>query len=131
MKTTMPLYLMTLLLMTGCGHVITTYSKGVGLELAWSADTIAPAVRMGTYENVDVAQKENTQVRYTSNTGLGFDMFGIGKIISLFDGKQNKSDVGIGTVLEVKSGPMITGYVADVLQSPNIRQEHVEIARSL
>lgn len=131
MKYLMPLYILALLLMTGCGHVITTYSKGVGLEIAWSTDTIMPAVRMGTYENVDVAQKENTQVRYTSNTGLGFDMFGIGKIVSLFGGKQDESDIGIGTVLEVKSGPMTTGYVADVLQNPNVKQEHVEIAKAM
>ena len=116
-----------LLALVGCGHNISVYSKGVGVELAWRPNTAMPSIRFGSYENLDLVQKENNQVRYTSNNGVGFDWFGLK---SLFGGGKG-NDIGMGTVLEVKTGPQINGYVADALLNPDVKPEHVEIARSV
>jgi len=115
------------LLLAGCGHNISVYSKGVGLELAWRPNTIMPSVRFGSYENLDLVQKENNHVRYTSNNGVGFDWFGLK---SLF-GSDKDNGIGMGTALEVKTGPQINGYVADALLNPDVKPEHVEIAKAL
>lgn len=116
-----------LLALVGCGHNISVYSKGVGVELAWRPNTAMPSIRFGSYENLDLVQKENNQVRYTSNNGVGFDWFGLKSLLG--GGKGN--DIGMGTVLEVKTGPQINGYVADALLNPDVKPEHVEIARSV
>ena len=113
--------------LVGCGHNISVYSKGVGAELAWRPNTVMPSIRFGSYENLDLVQKENNQVRYTSNSGVGFDWFGLK---SLFGGGKG-NDIGMGTVLEVKTGPQINGYVADVLLNPDVQPEHVEIAKAV
>ncbi len=116
-----------MLLLVGCGHNISVYSKGVGAEVAWRPNTIMPSIRFGSYENLDLVQRENNQVRYTSNSGVGFDWFGLK---SLFSGKGS-NDAGTGTVLEVKTGPQLNGYSRDVLMNPDIKPEHVEIAKSI
>ena len=116
-----------LLALVGCGHNISVYSKGVGVELAWRPNTAMPSIRFGSYENLDLVQKENNQVRYTSNNGVGFDWFGLK---SLFGGEKG-NDIGMGTVLEVKTGPQINGYVADALLNPEVKPEHVEIAKAV
>ena len=116
-----------LLALVGCGHNISVYSKGVGVELAWRPNTAMPSIRFGSYENLDLVQKENNQVRYTSNNGVGFDWFGLK---SLFGGEKG-NDIGMGTVLEVKTGPQINGYVADALLNPDVKPEHVEIAKAV
>jgi hypothetical protein len=115
------------LVLVGCGHNISVYSKGVGAELAWRPNTIMPSIRFGSYENLDLVQKENNQVRYTSNNGVGFDWFGLK---SLFGGEK-ENNIGMGTVLEVKTGPQINGYVADALLNPDVKPEHVEIAKAV
>lgn len=116
-----------LLALVGCGHNISVYSKGVGVELAWRPNTAMPSIRFGSYENLDLVQKENNQVRYTSNNGVGFDWFGLK---SMFGGGKG-NDIGMGTVLEVKTGPQINGYVADALLNPDVKSEHVEIAKAV
>ena len=116
-----------LLALVGCGHNISVYSKGVGVELAWRPNTAMPSIRFGSYENLDLVQRENNQVRYTSNNGVGFDWFGLK---SLFGGEKG-NDIGMGTVLEVKTGPQINGYVADALLNPDVKPEHVEIAKAV
>ena len=116
-----------LLALVGCGHNISVYSKGVGVELAWRPNTAMPSIRFGSYENLDLVQRENNQVRYTSNNGVGFDWFGLKSLLG--GGKGN--DIGMGTVLEVKTGPQINGYVADALLNPDVKPEHVEIAKAV
>ena len=115
------------LLMTGCGHNIAVYSKGLGVELAWRPNTVLPSLRFGSYENLDLVQKENNQVRYTSNNGAGFSWFGLR---SLLTGDKSQ-DIGMGTVIEFKTGPQINGYAADVLLNPDVKPEHVEIAKAI
>lgn len=127
MKKSMAFVACMSLLLAGCGHNISVYSKGVGLELAWRPNTIMPSVRFGSYENLDLVQKENNHVRYTSNNGVGFDWFGLK---SLFGGDKDNG-IGMGTVLEVKTGPQINGYVTEALLNPDVKPEHVEIAKAL
>lgn len=116
-----------LLALVGCGHNISVYSKGVGVELAWRPNTAMPSIRFGSYENLDLVQRENNQVRYTSNNGVGFDWFGLKSLLG--GGKGN--NIGMGTVFEVKTGPQINGYVADALLNPDVKSEHVEIAKAV
>ena len=112
------------IMLCSCGHNVAIYSKGVGMELAWRPNTIMPSLRFGSYENVDLVQKENNDVRYTSNSGTGFDWLGLR---TLFGGGNA---AGTSTVLEVKTGPQVNGYVADVLMNPGAKPEHVEIAKA-
>lgn len=118
---------LVILLSFGCGHNMSVYSKGVGAELAWRPNTVMPSIRFGSYENLDLVQRENNQVRYTSNNGVGFDWFGLK---SLFSGTKD-NDIGMGTVLEVKTGPQLNGYSRDILMNPDVKPEHVEIAKSI
>ena len=127
MKKTIMALIILLFLLSGCGHNISVYSKGVGAEIAWRPNTIMPSIRFGSYENLDLVQRENNQVRYTSNNGVGFDWFGL---LSLFSGEK-KNDIGMGTVLEVKTGPQLNGYSRDILMNPDVKPEHVEIAKSI
>ncbi len=126
-KASLIVMILSLLLACGCGHNIAVYSKGVGVEIAWRPNTIMPSLRFGSYENLDLVQKENNQVRYTSNNGAGFNWFGLRSLIS----GDKSQDIGMGTVLEVKTGPQINGYAADVLLNPEVKPEHVEIAKAI
>lgn len=63
--------------------------------------------------------------------GLGNDIFGIASIWSMISGKNTNTGTGSGTVLEVKTGPMITGYTHKVLTSPNFGKEQVEALKIL
>lgn len=121
------LIVLSLLLLTGCGHIVTSYSKGAGAEFSWTPDTIVPSVRAGFYEFLLTIQKENAHVRYSTNIGMGIgnDMFGIASIWSMVTGKTANTGTGSGTVLEVKTGPMITGYTQKVLTAPNFGKEQV------
>jgi len=116
------------LLPASCGHNITTYSKGVGVELSWRAESIMPSLRAGSYESLDAVHRENTQVRYTSN--IGFDFLWVNKLLSLLGGKQS-SDFGNGTVLEIKTGPQFNGYVRDVLRDNDVTPEKAAVAASV
>jgi hypothetical protein len=61
--------------------------------------------------------RENSNVRYTGNTGMGIgnDIFGIASLYSMITGKESNTNTGSGTVLEIKTGPTMNGYVRDVL----------------
>ena len=127
MKKSIAFILFLMLMLVGCGHNISVYSKGVGAELSWRPNTLMPSIRFGSFENVDIVQRENNHVRYTSNNGVGFDWFGLK---SLFTGKK-ENDIGMGTVLEVKTGPQINGYVEKVMQNEYLSEQHVEIIKAI
>lgn len=125
--------ILSLLFLTGCGHIVTSYSKGAGGEFSWTPDSFVPSVRAGFYEFLLTVQKENAHVRYSTNIGMGIgnDMFGIASIWSMITGKNVNTGTGSGTVLEVKTGPMITGYTQKVLTSPNFGQQQVQALKIL
>ena len=116
-------------LLCGCSHHITSYSKGAGFEFAWQPDSFTPSIRGGFYEFLFSMNRENGNVRYTTNTGMGVgnDIFGIASLYSMITGKEYSSSTGSGTVLEIKTGPTISGYVRDILQNPEVNENHAKI----
>lgn len=94
----------TVLFIAGCGHTITSYSKGGGVEVSWTPDTFVPSVRAGWYEFVLAMFKENAHMRYSTNVGMGIgnDILGIASIYAMATADKNKSgnmSTGSGTVL--------------------------------
>ena len=127
---------LTLLLTVGCGHTITSYSKGGGIQISWTPDTFVPSVRAGWYEFVLAMFKENAHMKYSTNVGMGIgnDIFGIASIYAMATADKNKSgnvSTGSGTVLQVRTGPMINGYTQKVLTSPNFGTNQVEALKAL
>lgn len=122
-----------MILLSGCSHHITSYSKGAGFEFSWQPDSFTPSIRAGFYEFLFSMNRENGNVRYTTNTGMGIgnDIFGIASLYSMITGKEYSSSTGSGTVLEIKTGPTMSGYVRDVLQNPNINENHVKIIQAV
>lgn len=122
-----------LLILTGCGHSVNSYSKGLGAEITWNPDSFSPTGRFGFYETVFTMNKENTQVKYNSNIGMDMGILGGFKsILSLFkDGNNDAVNSGTGAMLEIKTGPITTGYVREVLTNPDVKPEHVEIAKQI
>ena len=77
--------------------------------------------------------RENGNVRYTTNMGMGIgnDIFGIASLYSMITGKESSTSTGTGTVLEIKTGPNMNGYVRDVLDNSNINENHVKIVEAV
>lgn len=121
------------LILTGCGHNINSYSKGLGLEVSWNPDSFVPSGRVGFYEFLFTMNKENSHTRYNSNIGMDLGFFsGLKSFVNLFKDTDEKAiSTGTGTVFEVKTGPMTTGYVREVLLNPDVKPEHVEIAKQI
>lgn len=122
-----------MILLCGCSHHITSYSKGAGFEFAWQPDSFTPSIRAGFYEFLFSMNRENGNVRYTTNTGMGIgnDIFGIASLYSMITGKEYSSSTGSGTVLEIKTGPTMSGYVRDVLENSDINENHVKIIQAV
>lgn len=135
MKRTMlcGLYLAIALFFGGCSHHITSYSKGGGVEFSWTPDSFTPSVRAGFYEFLLSMNRENAHTRYTTNLGmgLGHDIFGIASFYAMITGKEPVSSTGTGTVLEVRTGPMVNGYVDKILKTPDLNANHATIIKSL
>lgn len=123
--------LMTLIV--GCSHHITSYSKGGGFEFSWQPDSFTPSIRAGFYEFLFSMNRENGNVRYTTNTGMGIgnDILGIASLYSLITGKESNTSTGSGTVLEIKTGPSMNGYIRDVLTESDLNDNHVKIIEAI
>lgn len=122
-----------MILLSGCSHHVTSYSKGGGFEFSWQPDSFTPSIRAGFYEFLFSMNRENGNVRYTTNMGMGIgnDIFGIASLYSMITGKESSTSTGSGTVLEIKTGPNMNGYVRDVLDNPNINENHVKIVEAV
>jgi len=120
---------LVLFLGVGCSHHITSYSKGGGVEFSWTPDSFTPSIRAGFYEFLFSMNRENAHTRYTTNLGMGIgsDMFGIASLYALITGKEPATSTGTGTVLEVRTGPMVNGYVDKILKTPDINENHAKI----
>lgn len=130
------LSVLLLLFMTGCGHHIMSYTKGAGMQVSWTPDSFTPNARIGFYEFLFSMNRENAHIRYSTNLGagsvLGNDIFGIAKLYALIaDKKENPSNLGSGTVIQIKTGPMMNGYIRDILNNPQLNQYHADIVKSL
>ena len=121
-----------IILSCGCSHHITSYSKGGGFEFSWQPDSFTPSIRAGFYEFLFSMNRENGNVRYTTNTGMGIgnDIVGIASLYSMITGKESNTSTGSGTVLEIKTGPSMNGYIRDVLLNPHITENHAKIIQA-
>ena len=117
---------------SGCSHTINSYSKGVGAEVAWNPVSFVPSARVGVFEFLFSMTRENSHVRFNSNTGMDFGFFNnMTNFISLFKENQPALSNNIGSVVEIKTGPVANGYMRDILMNPNVKSEHVEIAKQM
>jgi hypothetical protein len=130
-KITLMVFVLTFLL-CGCSHTINSYSKGVGAEITWNPDSFVPSGRFGFYEFLFSMSRENSHTRFNSNAGIDFGFFsGIKSIFSLFSKEPPAMSNNIGTVVEIKTGPVASGYSREILTNPNVKPEHVEIAKAM
>ena len=93
----------TLFLLTGCGHNVATFSKGIRAVAGINPDTYTLSVGFDYGENVTIAVKEKAEASYhgetTGNAGSNEDLSG---------------EVVTGSRLELKTGDQVTGYVVDL-----------------
>lgn len=54
--------------LTGCGHNIAVASKGVGVRLAWTPETIMPELNLGYFEVGSALVRENATFKYQSDS---------------------------------------------------------------
>ena len=92
----------TLFLLTGCGHNVATFSKGIRAVAGINPDTYTVSIGIDYGENVTIAVKEKAEASYhgetTGNAGSGEELSG---------------EVVTGSRLELKTGDQVTGYVVD------------------
>lgn len=123
---------MLLFLISGCGHHVVSYTKGAGVDMSWTPDSFTPSVRAGFYEFLFSMNRENAHIRYTTNIGMGIgDIFGIASLYSMITGKEASTGTGSGTVLEIKTGPMMNGYVDKILKTENFNENHANAIKHL
>ena len=124
--------MVSVLMMNGCSHTINSYSKGVGVEVTWNPDSFVPSGRVGFFEFLFSMTRENAHVRFNSNAGMDFGFFsGIASIFNMFKETPPALSNNIGTVVEIKTGPVANGYMRDILMNPDVKPEHVEIAKQM
>ena len=124
--------LLLVLVISGCSHTINSYSKGVGVEVTWNPDSFVPSGRVGFFEFLFSMTRENAHVRFNSNAGMDFGFFSsIASIFSMFKETPPALSNNIGTVVEIKTGPVANGYMRDILMNPEVKPEHVEIAKQM
>ena len=95
-----------LLVLTGCGHNIVTYSDGIGLETTFRPDNgnFGIVIRYGKILSVCI--RENTTVEMTGEgNGSG-------------DGSGTGSASASGSV-KVQTGTQINGYTVDAIRARN------------
>lgn len=83
-------------LLSGCGHNIATASKGVGLRMAWTPDTIMPEVNLGYFEVGSALIRENASFEYKSD--------------SLASLESENADGNIGTQISLVTKQQANGY---------------------
>lgn len=124
--------LFLVLVICGCSHTINSYSKGVGVEVTWNPDSFVPSGRVGFFEFLFSMTRENAHVRFNSNAGMDFGFLNsIASIFNMFKENPPALSNNIGTVVEIKTGPVANGYMRDILMNPDVKPEHVEIAKQM
>ena len=91
------------LLVSGCGHNVATFSKGVRAVVGVNPDTYTLAVGFDYGENVTLAVKEKTKAVYTGETtgGAGSTETASGEITT-------------GSRLSIQTGDQTNGYVVEL-----------------
>ena len=91
------------LLVSGCGHNVATFSKGVRAVVGVNPDTYTLSVGFDYGENVTLAVKEKTKAVYTGETtgGAGSTETASGEITT-------------GSRLSIQTGDQTNGYVVEL-----------------
>ena len=86
--------------LTGCGHNMAVASKGVGLRLAWTPETIMPELNMGYFEVGSALVRENATFKYKSDS-----------LASLNSATEKELTGGnIGTTMSLTTKQQANGY---------------------
>lgn len=91
------------LALTGCGHNVATFSKGIRAVAGLNPDTYMLSLGFDYGENVTIAVKEKADAEYQGET--------TGEA-----GAANTTSGGVktGSKLTLKTGDQTTGYVVDL-----------------
>lgn len=86
--------------LTGCGHNMAVASKGVGLRLAWTPETIMPELNLGYFEVGSALIRENATFEYQSDS-----------LASLNSATEKELTSGnIGTTMSLTTKQQANGY---------------------
>lgn len=86
--------------LTGCGHNMAIASKGVGLRLAWTPETIMPELNLGYFEVGSALVRENATFKYESDS-----------LASLNSATEKELTSGnIGTTMSLTTKEQANGY---------------------
>lgn len=92
--------LITVVGLTGCGHNMAVASKGVGLRLAWTPETIMPELNLGYFEVGSALVRENATFKYQSDS-----------LASLNSATEKELTSGnIGTTMSLTTKEQANGY---------------------
>lgn len=84
----------------GCGHNMAVASKGVGLRLAWTPETIMPELNLGYFEVGSALIRENATFKYQSDS-----------LASLNSATEKELTSGnIGTSMSLTTKQQANGY---------------------
>lgn len=86
--------------LTGCGHNMAVASKGVGLRLAWTPETIMPELNLGYFEVGSALIRENATFNYQSDS------------LASLNGATEQELAGgnIGTTMSLTTKQQANGY---------------------
>ena len=89
--------------LTGCGHNMAVASKGVGVRLAWTPETIMPELNLGYFEVGSALVRENTTFKYQSDS-----------LASLNSATEKELTGGnIGTTMSLTTKQQANGYTVE------------------
>ena len=126
--------ILSILLLTSCGHNVATHSKCWGIDVSWQQDSFVPNLRLGYWDVSYAMVKENVELKMKSNAGINA---AAGNSNSGSENKTNGSSLTSnagGTAsneIEIKTGPQINGYVTKVLTNPDLKEETVEAIKAI
>lgn len=96
-------------LLVGCGHNLTSSSKGYGINLSWQNDAYMPNLKLGYWQNSFICVRQNTKVQITNDSNISS---------STEAGKETVSGVEaggkVGNKIILKTGKQINGYTVDL-----------------
>lgn len=94
---------LAMLLATGCGHNVATFSKGVRAVAGINPDTYTLSVGFDYGENVTLAVKEKTKAVYAGETTGGAG-----------SAETASGEITTGSRLSIQTGDQTNGYVVEL-----------------
>ena len=101
----MAIAIVTVFMVTGCGHNIASQSKGIGIDVSWNGSNYVPNVRLGYWDDTTAVVRGNAAVSASTATGGG----------------ALAGEGGTSQTIEIATGTQVNeGYIKDILTDPNL-----------